>query len=193
MSRGLKSVAIFAAFVAVFVLSRHSSSPPSTTTTTATNVTTTSVMTTTSTLGTTCQGSDFTGVFNQGQGAAGTIMSSVTITQKSGAACTIDGWPLITLQDKSGAVLPSTSTHGRPGLQFTDSRANLPPSALAMSVGSTATFSFAYTDVQVGTTACVNAVTMSVQLQAGGSAITVTPAYPLQPCNNGELWISPLY
>jgi hypothetical protein len=191
--RGLISVAIFVAFVAIYTLSRHGTSP--TTTTTSSSTTTTSAVTTT-TSATTCHGSDFTGVFNQGQGAAGTIYASMTLTMKTGTPCTINGWPLLTLQDRTGAVLalnevlvPSSAQ----GIQFPDSRANKPPSKLSMQQGSSTTFSIGYNDVQVGTSACVNAVTISVQFQKSGSAIAVTPDYPIQPCNNGRVWASPFY
>jgi hypothetical protein len=47
--------------------------------------------------------------------------------------------------------------------------------------------------VQVGTTACESAVTVSVQFVKGGASIPVTPQYAVQPCNNGQLWLSPFY
>jgi hypothetical protein len=57
----------------------------------------------------------------------------------------------------------------------------------------TTSFSLAYSDVQSGTTACESAVTLSVQFAPGAAAITVTPTYAVQPCNNGEIWLSPFY
>jgi len=191
--RGLISVALFAAFVVIFTLSRHTTTP---TTTTTSSTTSTSAPITTTTSGTTCHGADFSGAFNQGQGAAGTIYASVTLTMKSGAPCTIDGWPVLTLQDKTGAVLPLTEVlapSSTLSTNFPDSRANQAPAKFSVHQGSTATFSLYYNDVPVGNTACVNAVTISVQLQKGGSAIPVTPDYPIQPCDNGRIVVSPLY
>ncbi|HUV57466.1 MAG TPA: DUF4232 domain-containing protein [Acidimicrobiales bacterium] len=193
MRRGLISVALFAAFVVIFTLSRHTTTP---TTTTTSSTTSTSAPITTTTSGTTCHGADFSGAFNQGQGAAGTIYASVTLTMKSGAPCTIDGWPVLTLQDKTGAVLPLTEVlapSSTLSTNFPDSRANQAPAKFSVHQGSTATFSLYYNDVPVGNTACVNAVTISVQLQKGGSAIPVTPDYPIQPCDNGRIVVSPLY
>jgi len=193
--RGLISVALFAAFVVIFTLSRHTTTP-TTTTTTSSSPTTTSTPVTTTTSGTTCHGSDFSGAFIQGQGAAGTIYASVTLTMKTGAPCTIDGWPVLTLQDKTGAVLPLTEVlapSSALATNFPDSRANQAPTKFSMHRGSTAAFSLYYNDVQVGNTACVNAVTISVQLQKGGSAIPVTPDYSIQPCDNGRIVVSPLY
>ncbi|HEV7957941.1 MAG TPA: hypothetical protein VGP11_00620, partial [Acidimicrobiales bacterium] len=57
----------------------------------------------------------------------------------------------------------------------------------------TATFSLAYSDVQVGTTACESAVTVSVQFVKAGDTIPITPQYPVQPCDGGQVWLSPLY
>ncbi len=195
MRRGLISVGLFLAFVVIFTLSRHAISPTTTTTsTTSTSSTTTAVTSTTGS--NTCQGSDFSGVFNQGTGAAGTIYASVTLTMKSGSPCAIEGWPLLTLQDQTGAVLgvnevtvPSATT----AATFPDSRANHAPTRLSMDVGASTTFSFFYNDVPIGTTACENATTIGVQFQKGGSSVPVTPAYAIQPCGNGRLVVSPLY
>ena len=112
MRRGLTSVAIFIAFVVILTLSRHVIDPH---------------------LehhdderpgghhhdrrvyhddddgdgdAATCPGSAFAGVFNEGEGAAGTIYASVTLTKHSAGTCSIKGWPILTLQDKTGAVLP---------------------------------------------------------------------------------------
>lgn len=192
MSRALKSLAIFFAFVAIYTLSRHVIDSSNTTTTTSTTVPVTS----TSLANTTCHSSDFSGVYNEGEGAAGTIYASVTLTKSSAGSCTLDGWPIITLQDKLGAVLTSSAldvpSSGN-SFQFLSAPANQPPSLVSVSQNGTAEFSLAYSDVQTGTTACPNAVTLSVQFVAKGGSIDVTPAYPVAPCNNGRLVVSPLY
>ena len=194
MRRGLISVAIFVAFVAIFTLSRHAVS--TTTTSTSSTTTVSSSTTTSSTPGTGCNGRDFKGTFNQGQGAAGTIYASVTLTKVSAGSCSEKGWPLLTLQDVHGTTLvanvvdvPSSTQ----GVQFADPKANRAPTALVLTKGSTTTFSLAYSDVPTGTTACDNAVTLNVQFAASSTSVVVTPAYPLQPCDNGRVWVSPFY
>ncbi len=191
MSRALKSLAIFFAFVAIYTLSRHViDSSNTTTTTTATTGTSTTLA------GTVCQASGFSGVYNQGEGAAGTIYASVTLTKLSPGSCTLKGWPLLTLQDKLGALLTSSMSDvpwSGNSFQFLTARANLPPGTLTVSQNGTAEFSLAYSDVQTGTTACPNAVTLSVQFALQGGVIDVTPAYPVTPCNNGQLIVSPFY
>ena len=195
MRRTLTLLGVFLAFVAIFTLSRHATST-TTTSTTTTSSSTTSSTTTTKPAGTTCLGSDFRGQFNQGQGAAGTIYASVTLTKSSVGACTLKGWPRLTLQDKLGAQLPVNpvdlpSSAG--AIQFQTAQANQPPSPLRLAKGAATTFSLAYSDVATANSVCDNAVTMNVQLSVGGSTVTVTPQFALQPCDNGRIWISPFY
>jgi hypothetical protein len=199
--RGITSAAIFVAFIVIITLSRHVIDQTSSTTTTVTTppVTTTSVAATTTTAAssaTTCQGSAFSGLFNEGEGAAGTVYASVTLTKRSAGTCSIKGWPILTLQDKSGAVLPlnlldESGSHN--AIQFSAAKANEPPALLTMTNGSVTNFSLAYSSVQTGNTVCDNAVTISVQFATGGSTVPVTPAYPVQPCDNGKIWTSPFY
>jgi hypothetical protein len=196
--RGLISVAIFVAFVAIFTLSRHAIDSSTTTTTTTAKIATTTSSTTSTTLASAnCNASDFTGTYNEGEGAAGTVYASVTLTKTTAGTCTLKGWPILTLQDRLGALLKSTGIDvpsAASGFQFaTPSQANAAPTTLTLSADKTATFSLAYSDVQSGTTACESAVTISVQFAPGGAAITVTPTYVVQPCNNGEIWLSPFY
>lgn len=206
MRRGLFSVAIFAAFVIIYTLSRHAIT---TTTTTASSTTTTTVAssttstTTTSAAATSCDPQDFSGSFNQGQGAAGTVYASVTLTKTTTGTCTLKGWPLVTLQDRLGAVLTTTPQdvpNASSGFQFlvgtaTDltAQANEPPSPLTLHENQSATFALAYSDVAEGTQACASGVSMSVQFSAGGATVSVSPSSPIQPCNNGEIWLSPFY
>ncbi|HUZ40018.1 MAG TPA: DUF4232 domain-containing protein [Acidimicrobiales bacterium] len=200
MRRGLTSVAIFVAFVVILTLSRHIIDTPSSTTTTTTATTTTTSLstTTTSALATasTCKGSDFTGIYNEGQGAAGTVYASVTLTKHTAGSCSVKGWPILTLQDKTGAVLELSQvneTGSANAVQFTPAKANEAPSALTLTNTSTVNFSLAYQDVQTANTVCDNALTISVQFAKGASTVAVTPAYPVQPCDNGKMWISPFY
>jgi hypothetical protein len=198
--RGVTSVAIFVAFVVILTLSRHIIDPSSSTTTTTTVArTTTTVATTTTTTATNaaaCPASAFTGVFNEGEGAAGTIYASVTLTKNTSGTCSIKGWPILTLQDKDGAVLPLTlvdESGSNSAIQFPAGKANAPPSPLTLANGSETNFSLAYSDVSTANTDCDNAVTISVQFATDGATVPVTPSYPVQPCDNGKIWVSPFY
>lgn len=200
MRRGLISVAIFLAFAAIFTLSRHHT-PSTTTTTTLAHVTTTTSTTATSTTTSTlaeaaCQGSGFNGVYNEGEGAAGTVYASVTLTKTSPGTCAETGWPVLTLQDKSGALLPVTLVDVPSAgntLQFSTAKANEAPSQLLLHEGSVTTFSLAYSSVTTANTTCDNALTLNVQFATGGSAVPVTAPYAVQPCDNGKMWVSPFY
>jgi hypothetical protein len=195
--RGIISVAIFVAFVAIFTISRHAITSTTTTTTTTTQPPATTTSTTSTTLAaTTCNATDFSGIYNEGEGAAGTIYASVTLTKTTGGTCTLYGWPLLTLSDRLGAVLKSTAIDvpsAGNDFQFLTARENAKPTTLTLSANSTTTFSLAYSDVQTGNTACESAVTLSVQFVAGGAAVAVTPQYAVQPCDGGQLWVSPFY
>jgi len=195
VSRAFKTLAIFFAFVAIYTLSRYGH----TSTTTTTSSTTTIALTTTTGAkvgATTCHGSDFRGSFNQGQGAAGTVYASITLTKTTPGACTIKGWPILTLQDRLGALLTSSTvdlpTASAP-IHFTDARANQAPSPVSLTTGATTTFSLAYSDVPTGAATCPSAQTVSVSFTQGGSTVAVTPQYPPAPCNHGLVWVSPFY
>ena len=198
MRRGLISVAVFFAFAVIFTLSRHST--PTTTTFAPTTTTTTSVSSSTSTTvatsSTTCTGNEFTGTFNQGQGAAGTVYASVTLTKATAGTCTVDGWPTLTLQDRTGGLLAVSLAHvpsSTDSVQFSVPKANELPTALTLDQGSLTNFSLAYSQVQTGNTACESAVTISVQFVKFQTSIAVTPPYPITPCDAGKVWVSPFY
>ena len=196
MRRGLKSILIFVAFAAIYTLSRHAviGGDSSTTTTQGAAVTTTIAGTVPS--GPACLGSDFRGVFNQGQGAAGTIQSSITLTKATFGNCVLNGWPLLILQDKTGSILKSTlvNVSADGPIQFTDSKANKAPRALSILQNGKTTFSFAYSDVPVGNQkTCPTAVSIGVQIAKGGSVTSVNSEYGVSPCNNGQIWVSPFY
>jgi Protein of unknown function (DUF4232) len=200
VSRALKSLALFAAFVVIITLSRHEIDLGPSTTTTSSTTSTTSTSTTTTTSNTTpvstCVGSDFRGVYNEGQGAAGTITASITLTKITAGTCTLYGWPKLTLQDTTGAVLTSSVIAERPGnqpIRFTPAQADQAPSLLTLATHATANFALAYSDVPTSTAACPTARTISVQIAAGGTTATVTPDFAIMPCNQGTMWVSPFY
>jgi hypothetical protein len=185
---------LFFGFVVIYTISRHVVDAPSATTTSTSTTTTT--LTSTTLAANTCKASDFTGVYNEGEGEAGTVYATVTLLKSTVGTCTIKGWPLITLQDKLGAVLPVTlvdvPAQGN-GFQFLSAQANAEPSTVTLTQNEATIFALAYSDVQTGTAACESAVTLSVQFATQGAVITVTPTYPVQPCNDGQITVSPFY
>ena len=206
MNRALKTLAVFLVFVVIYTVSRHGlgSTPSSVTTVVTSNVTTTSTTTTIVTGTTTstvapvghCRSSDLHGVFNEGQGAAGTIYASVTLTKITPGACSLTGWPQLVLQSKTGATLTSLTidlpTTSSP-IVFPAAQANSAPTTLTLAPNATASFSLAYSDVAPGTEVCSTATTIGIRLGSAGSMIVVEPTYPIQPCNHGTVWVSPFY
>lgn len=192
MSRTLKVVLVVIVLGVIAVLTRHVINGANTTTTTTSTTSTTS----TTLAGNTCSASDFSGAFDQGQGAAGTINASITLTKTTTGTCTLKGWPTLTLQDRLGGLI-TTNVVDVPSsgnsFQFPSTKANAAPTTLTLAQNGTTNFSLAYSDVQTGTTACASAVTVSVQFVAQGPTVTVTPPSPVQPCNNGQIWVSPFY
>lgn len=200
MSRALKVLVLIVVLVGVYVVSRHvvASHAVTTTssTTTSTSATTTSPTSTTSLAGAACRAQDFTGAYVEGEGAVGTTYASVSVTKTTAGACTLRGWPLLTIQDHLGAVLPGTAVDvpsSTSGFRFLNARANAVPTTLTLTLGETAQFALAYSSVQTGAAACEVATTLSVQFVADGASVTVTPQYPLQPCDQGKIWLSPFY
>jgi hypothetical protein len=196
VSRALKLLAIVVAFVAIYALSRHATGTTTSTTTTTTTINQTTSSTPTTVGGTTCHGTDFHGVFNEGQGAAGTIYASITLSKLTPGTCTIKGWPILTLQDRTGAVLPSNTIDlpsSSSPIQFPGAKANAAPALLTLTSGSSTTFALAYSDVPVGNERCGSATSIAVEISTHGSSVSITPAYPQQPCNHGSVWVSPFY
>lgn len=190
MNRAFKMLGVAVLVVVLVLVGRHLVNPSTPTTTLLPS--TTSTVPTAKPVAVTCKGSDFSGVYNQGQGAAGTIFASVTLTKITPGTCVFKGYPLLTLQDKTGAVITSKQLDSSP-VQFPDALANKAPTSLSLTEGSTTSFSLGYSDVPVGTQACASATTLSVQFATGGSVVTVTPTYPVQPCNDNTVWVSPFY
>lgn len=201
MKKLLGVLAVVVLAVGGFFLGQHVAQHPvasTTTTTTSTTVVGTGTTTTipSSSLATTCAASDFRGVFNQGQGAAGTIYASATLIKTTPGTCTMKGWPLVTFQDRLGAVLHSSVVDvptNKDGFSFPTAAADAMPASQQLSHGSTVDFSLAYSDVPTGTASCPSATTISVQFRADSAAVTITANYPLQLCNSGAVWVSPFY
>lgn len=188
MNRGLKTLALFAAFVVVFTISRHLGSRQVTVITTSS--TTSTVVATT--VVPQCQGHDMTGVDDGGQAAQGTAFDSVTLTKTSAGICRLRGYPTLTMQDSTGAVVPfatvpyATSS----GLTFPSAQANQPPMTLTVAMGQSVVFSYAFVDRSA--TNCPAIRTVNVQMHTTGSATPVTLRFNEQVCGT-SVTVSPFY
>ena len=186
MKRGLISAGAFLALLVIVAISRHAINSSTTTTTTTVPI---------SNIPAACAAKDFTGTWANGEGAAGTIYASVTFQYNGTTTCSIDGTPQIVLYDENGEalptnVVPATSTSAN----FSAPAANEPARTLTIKPGDTTNMAFWYSDVPSGTeTSCPSATSMKVGLPAGPVSIIVTPPYALQPCDGGQLTVSPFY
>jgi hypothetical protein len=178
--------------------SSPSKSASSTTTSTSaahhpSNVTTTTAAASSSTTSSTAAAAACTikGASGQGQGAAGTITGTIVITNAGSTPCTVNGYPTLALSSGSGAPLTVTIVNGL--TVNVSAQANAPPSTVVLAAAGTAQFAYQYSDVPTGAqTSCPESEGASVTLPNGGGS---SPTFPLTmaPCNNGTVYVSPVY
>jgi hypothetical protein len=189
---------------AAFVLAACSSSnaPNSTTTsttrqhqrtTTSAPSGNTSVPSTTSTTGAAAAAgcNHISATSGQGQGAAGTITGTVTVTNTGSTPCTVNGYPNLALFSGSGAPLTVTVVNG---LTVSISPpADGAPAAVTLAPAGTAQFAYQFSDVPVGSeTSCPTSEAASVTMP-GATTGSANFALAIDPCNNGTVHVSPVY
>jgi uncharacterized protein DUF4232 len=162
-----------------------------TTSTSSSTTTTAAASTTTSTAVTTTGCNHITATPGQGQGAAGTITGTVTVTNAGASACSVNGYPTMSLFSGSGASLTVTMVNG---LSVTiSSAANGPPSSVSLAPSGTAQFAYQYSDVPTGSeTSCPTSESAAVTMPG---ATTASPTFQLAiaPCSSGTIKVSPVY
>jgi hypothetical protein len=172
-------------------------SPNHTTTTTTTvhraTTTTAAPPTTTTTTATTgiAACAQVRGTPGQIQGAAGTIIGTVTLSEVGTGTCTIDGYPSLTRFNSSGGTVVTTLVHGLTVNQ--SGPPSQPPALVTLTPTQQAEFTFQYSDVVTGSeTSC--AVSSSLTITTPGAT---TPSAPItlsiSACNNGTVEVSPVY
>ena len=125
------------------------------------------------------------------QGAAGTIVGTITLTEVGTGTCTIDGYPTLTRFDASGTTVPTTLVHG---LTINESGPpSQPPAVVTLTPSQQAEFTFQYSDVVTGTeTSCATSTTLSVTTPGATSASTPL-TLPINACNSGTVNVSAIY
>jgi hypothetical protein len=164
------------------------------TTTTTTTTTTTSVApttaSTTTTIGITAC-AQATATTGQTQGAAGTIVGTITLTPVGTATCTMEGYPALARFSAAGATLPITVVNGL--TVNLSGPPTQPPSVVTLSSSQQAEFTFEYSDVPTGSeTQCASSTTVSVT-PPGASVASAQVPLTMAPCNNGTVEVSPVY
>jgi hypothetical protein len=200
LTRALRVLAavLVAGVIAAACSSNNGSKTSSGTTTphnTTTTSTTTSVSTTTASTTTTTTGigacTQVTATPGQTQGAAGTIVGTITLAEVGSGTCTVNGYPTLTRFTASGASVPTTMVHG---LTINVSGPpSQPPSLVTLTPSQQAEFTFQYSDVVTGSeTSCATSTTLSVTTPGATSASAPVPL-SMTPCNNGTVNVSALY
>jgi len=126
-----------------------------------------------------------------GNGAAGTVYMTVTLTNTASVSCTLGGYPGMQLLDSQGAQIPTDVVRGGPPA-FPTPAANQPPAVVTLAPKQAAAFSLSYEDVPVGSeTSCPTSSTAEITPPADTSYSEV----PLQiaACGGGTVHVSPVY
>jgi hypothetical protein len=125
------------------------------------------------------------------QGAAGTIVGMITLTEVGTGTCTIDGYPTLTRFNASGTAVQTTMVHG---LTINVSGPpSQPPAVVTLTPTQQAEFTFQYSDVVTGTeTSCATSTTLSITTPGATSASTPL-ALPINACNSGTVDVSAIY
>jgi len=189
---GVLVVAVLAA-----ACSSGSSSPTTTTSTrppTATSggpgpSTTTSGPATTTTSGggtATCAATQLSAGLTGGNGAAGTIETTVVLRNTSASTCRMSGYPALQMVDGSGGALPTVTVDGG-HYSFTSQV----PASVTLAAGQAGSFNIGYSDVPVGNeTSCPTSAALQIIPPAANDHVTVSAV--LSPCGGGTLVVSPI-
>jgi hypothetical protein len=194
--RALVTVVVLFGGVLAAACSSSPSPPHSTTTTTAvhrTTTTTTVPPTTASTTTTTglAACAQVSATPGQVQGAAGTIIGTITLSEVGSGTCTINGYPSLARFSSSGATVATTLVHGLTvNLSGPPSQ---PPALVTLTPSQQAEFTFQFSDVVTGSeTSC--AVSSSLTVTPPGATSPSAPVtLAISACNNGTVEVSPVY
>jgi hypothetical protein len=100
------------------------------------------------------------------------------------------GYPTLAMVSAGGTTLPITMADGL--TVDISTPANAPPSSVTLEPGSTAAFTYQYSDVISGSeTSCPSSATVTVK--PPGATASPPIALVLDPCDNGTIRVSPVY
>jgi Protein of unknown function (DUF4232) len=134
-----------------------------------------------------CSSAELALSFVRAEGAAGTILDVLALTNTSTAACVLDGYVAVQMLDADGVPMPTVDVPG--GGIWTNFAG---PSAFPLPPGATASFGITWSDVFTGDeTSCPAASTLQVSPPGDIDALEIAlPA--LAPCNSGRINVGPL-
>ena len=130
-----------------------------------------------------CKASQLQGKLLDSNGAAGTILFSVTL-RNNGSACTLKGYPALRIKD-TGGLLPTHVVHG--GM----SMLNGAPKLVSLAHLGKASVLISFEDVLVGgETSCPSGT--ALRLRPPGASDWLTVKAPTTACGHGTLHESPV-
>jgi len=139
-----------------------------------------------------CTAADFVASFNSGQGAAGTIMASASLTKTSVGRCHLFGWPLLSLSNSAGVSIPTTTVQGSQVFQnFFSLSVPSTPAHFLVNQNRVVTFEILYNDVP-GLTACPVASSLGISVASSGVSLGSTAVNSVTPCDH-HLSVSPFF
>jgi hypothetical protein len=133
---------------------------------------------------TACRAAHLRGQLNGTSGAAGTILLSITLTNR-GAPCTLHGYTRLQLMASARSTLPTHVVHG--GLSVISQK----PKTILLGRGSAASVLIAYSDVPHGSEHTCPAGT-EILVRVPGDATWLPVLAPTNACAHGTLEESPL-
>jgi hypothetical protein len=194
VGRALVTV-LFGGVIAAACSSSPSPGPPTTTTTIHRTTTTTALPPSTPSTTSTTAGStacaQVSATPGQAQGAAGTIIGTITLSEVGSGTCTMEGYPTLTRFNSSGNSVVTTLVQGLTvNLSGPPSQ---PPTVVTLTPTQQAEFTFQYSDVVTGSeTSCAISTTVSVTTPGATKASAPVPL-SISACNNGAVEVSPVY
>ncbi|HEY3062970.1 MAG TPA: DUF4232 domain-containing protein, partial [Chloroflexota bacterium] len=125
--------------------------------------------------------------FVEAQGAAGTILDVLQLTNTSSSTCVLNGYVTVQMLDATDAPMPTVSVPGGgifvgwPG-----------PSSVMLAPGASAPFGLAWSDVPTGAeTSCAAAARLAVTPPGAVSALLLD-GVSIAPCNGGRINVGPI-
>lgn len=131
-----------------------------------------------------CQGQDVSAELGAADSSAGHLVYVVILNNTGVTACTLDGYPTVTLLSSSSAPLPTNQTDGNDGISSISNT----PTVVTVPTGGTASFVLQWSDVPTDGDTCPTSTWLEVQLptQSVGALSDTT----LQACG-GDIFASP--
>jgi len=135
---------------------------------------------------------DVTAASTGSQGAAGTIVGTISLTNDEASTCTMMGYPTMALFGAGGTTITVTMEDGL--TVDVSGPATQAPALVTLAPAAQAEFTYQYSDVPSGTeTSCASSTMVGAVPPGATSGSSPQIALSLDPCDNGTIHVSPVY